>query len=134
MVPEALTLSCKVDVDDALIGYEELFWKKCTWTRLSNDANGHDAVCFLSAIDDHNYEEGICDSSMGNVRIGIGTQRLECTITLLKTQETDNGGWKCTLDKCQDKMDGGCKDAGSSCTRSVVVNATVYASCIKILK
>ena len=125
MLPEALTLSCKVDVDDDLIGNAELFWKKCTWTRLSSDADGHDAVCFLSAIDDHNYEEGICDSSMGNVRIGIGTQRLECTITLLKTQENDNGGWKCTLDKCQDRKDGGCKDAGSSCTRSVVVNATV---------
>ena len=133
MVPGPLKLSCHIEVENP-VDREELFWKKCKWTRPSKNADGNNAECTVTAMDDNSFKKGYCDSSLNVVDIGMGNNRLECSITLRETTIADDGAWKCTLTKCRDRKDGGCGTADdtqsgwSNCTRTFVVNATVHSS------
>ena len=119
MATERLTLLCKIEHDEALKENHDLFWKTCTWTRLSDGAE-----CHLTALE-HKTNIESCDVSMGDVEHTI-TDRLECSITLPDTHQRNNGAWKCTLGKCKDRKDGGCiSEYPSNCSREVVVNAQV---------
>ena len=127
MVPEPFKLSCKVEVDDAFENRkEDFYWKTCTWTRLGQaDDGSDDATCRIEAVNDNNYKQDICDSSIGRHTIGAEDDRLECTITLFESKEIDHGAWRCTLQKCKDSQFGGCGSDRSDCSSSIVVNATV---------
>ena len=135
MVPEKLKLSCKVEVDDSdKHSREDLYWKMCTWTRISDNAK-----CQITAIDDSSYNKDNCDSSFGEHVIGADDDRLECTLTLLETKNSDHGTWECTLEKCRDRKTGGCKGTlmgapvgRSSCVTTAFVNATVLRSIVSI--
>ena len=128
MVPEKLKLSCKVEIDDDFENSrEDLFWKTCSWTRVSDNAK-----CQITAIDDSSYNKDNCDSSFGEHAIGAQEDRLECILTLHETKDIDHGEWECTLQKCRDRKFGGCKGiidgvtlGRSSCITHAVVNATV---------
>ena len=128
MVPNRLKLSCSIQVDNDSINNEELFWKTCTWTRLSDNSD-----CLLYAVNNYDIEKRSCDSSMGEVNIDDGTDgkfnRLECSISIPISKIEKNivdEAWKCTLHKCKDMKDGGCnaKDE-DECSNDVTVNATV---------
>ena len=135
MVPGPLKLSCHIEVDNSE-NREELFWKKCKWTRPSKNADGNNAECTVTATDDTSFKKGYCDSSLKVVDIGMGKDRLECSITLRETKKSDSGAWKCTLTKCRDRKDGGCgkvddpQSGWSNCTRTFIVNATVHIRAI----
>ena len=120
MATERLTLLCKIEHDEALKENHDLFWKTCTWTRLSDGAE-----CHLTALE-HKTNIESCDVSMGDVEHTI-TDRLECSITLPNILKIDDGAWKCKLTKCVDRKDGGCSsNITSTCYREIIVNATVY--------
>ena len=123
MATGRLTLSCRVYAENASIQKEELFWKTCTWTRISDGA-----VCHQYAKEDSEIKKEHCDSTMGDIEIGTGSKRdrLECSITLPDTHQRNNGAWKCTLGKCNDRKDGGCiSEYPSNCSKEVVVSAQV---------
>ena len=138
MVPGPLKLSCHIEVDNPA-NPEELFWKKCKWSRPTKNADGNKAECTVTALDDTSFKKGYCDSSLKVVDIGMGKDRLECSITLREIKESDSGAWKCTLTKCRDRKDGGCgkvddpQSGWSNCTRTFMVNATVHTRAIYIL-
>ena len=128
MATERLTLLCKIEHDEALRENHDLFWKTCTWTRLSDNSD-----CHLYAVNNYDIEKRSCDSSMGDVNIDDGTDgkinRLECSISIPISKIEKNivdEAWKCTLHKCKDIEDGGCnaKDE-DECFNDVIVNATV---------
>ena len=130
MASQQLTLSCNVKLEDNSTEIENLFWKKCTWIRM------HDkTVCQQWAVDDYKIDKDNCDSSFGEVKIGLassekeeidkGKERLRCSITF-PAKEKDYGEWKCKMHKCKDKKDGGCENENASnCSSEIIVNAMV---------
>ena len=128
MVSNSLTLSCKLEVEDGSMRKEEIRWKSCTWTRMSDKA-----ACHQKAIDDYTLDKHYCQGPKGfkeNIEMaeGILIDRSKCSITITNVQERDrkDGRWKCKLRKCNSQKDGGCESkATNDCSREIIVNATV---------
>ena len=125
MVSGSLILSCNVEVKKEFENTEDLLWKECTWTRMSDNA-----ICQQKAIDDDTLEKHRCEDSIANANMDDGyvANRFECSITINPLQEADREvkGWKCKLQKCMDKKDGGCiSEATSDCSSEIIVNTTV---------
>lgn len=123
---KALTLSCKVDIEDDDPKKNELFWEECTWTRMSDNAD-----CHLVAIDDDKLNEPRCDKAIGDAKVERSADKLGCCITFHPSKKNLREQWKCTLQKCIDEKDEGCtSETASICIDSIVVNATVCSTSI----
>ena len=125
MVSNSLTLSCKLEVEEGSMSTEEIRWKECTWTRMSDNA-----ACHQKAIDDDTLAKHYCNPFKENFEMADGKSidRSKCSITITHVLETDrkDGRWKCKLQKCNSEKDGGCKSkARNDCSWEIIVNATV---------
>ena len=122
MASKRLTLSCKVDVENDFPKKNELYWKECTWTRVSDNAD-----CRIQAIDDDNTKELQCDKTIGEANWTRSADNRGCSITFIPEKATPMEEWKCTLQKCMDIREGGCKEnkTASECIKDVIVNVTV---------
>ena len=124
MVSNSLTLSCKLEVEEGSMSREPIRWKSCTWTRMSDNAG-----CRQSAIDDNTLDKHYCDDFKENIEMADGksVDRSKCSITITNVLETDKDGrWKCKLQKCNSRKDGGCKsEVTNDCSREIIVNTTV---------
>ena len=125
MVSNSLTLSCKLEVEEGSMSKEEIRWKECTWTRMSDKA-----ACQQKAIDDDTLDKHFCKGFKEKIEMAEGQSidRSKCSITITNVLETNrrDGRWKCNLQKCNTRKDGGCKSAATSyCSREIIVNTTV---------
>ena len=87
------------------------------------------ASCSQVAINDYDRDLDTCDSSFKNVATKNEGKSYRCGISF-KAKEIDYGAWKCMLEKCQNKRDGGCSsNIPSQCKKEIIVNATVWINC-----